>query len=307
MDFPAIVDARTQFTAITFSSHKKSAVKHALLLSLSQSRIETSCHWVAEMVCSGYFTEIWDVILLFFAKHIHLGNPKLPLYLELRFNHFKREASEELIELRLRNNLVIRRLFAEIIAVLCTSQKQRSYELVTVNKDDLGITNLHEKLRAPNMSYITVLQDKDPKELYIPLNELAYALDSKNSIDACYWLEWLLLFEEVCAKKKTPCTIQTREYTLRYQQDLIWLFWDVVLSKTPHLKLATATLNLFKIQYSPSAKRRRRFLLYYAVALCCDPLDLTVDIIGNKTVVESVTDKCNVIYKEIKKNEKTIV
>lgn len=302
-----INDARTQFTATTFSNHKKSAVKQALLLSLSQSRIETSCHWVAEMVCSGYFTEIWDVVLLFFAKHIHLGNPKLPLYLELRFNHFRREATEELVELRLRNNLVVRRLFAEIIAVLCTSQKHRSYELVVVKTDDLGITNLHEKLRAPNMQYLTILQDKDPKELYVPLNELAYALDSKNSVDACYWLEWLLLFEEVCAKKKTPCTIQAREYTHRYQQDLIWLFWDVVLSKTPHLKLATATLNLFKIQYSPSAKRRRRFLLYYAVALCCDPIDLAVDILGNKTVVESVTDKCNVIYKEIKKNEKTIV
>lgn len=251
-----IDDARTKFSSVTFSSHKKSAVKQALLVSLAQSRIETSCHWVAEMVCSGYFSEISDVILMFFAKHIHLGNPKLPIYLELRFNHFRREATEEQVELRLRNNLVVRRLFAEIITVLCISQKQRSYELVTVNMDDLGITNLHEKLRAPNMSY--TLHDKDPKELYIPMNELAYALDSKNSIDACYWLEWLLLFEEVCAKKKTPCIIKAREYTLRYQQDLIWLFWDAILAKTPHVKLVTATLNLFKNSILPFGQKKKK-------------------------------------------------
>lgn len=298
-----IQDSRVQFTNETFSKFKKADVKRALLTNLTESRLEPSCHWAAEMVCSGLFGELWDVIFLFFAKHIHLANPKLPLYMDLRLQQFRQEAMHEPREMDLRNSILVRRLFAEIIAVLCISPKRLGQQPVVVHASNLSLTTLHEKLRAPDMSYLTVFLPNDPKELFVPFNELAYAITMKNSMEAFYWLEWVLLFESTCKKK---CAITPREYTPRFTTDIIWLFWDIVVKLSPCPKITEATLSLFKVQFSPTCKQRRRHLLYYAILLCCDPFDLSIDIVQDKGVVETVTNKCNLLYKEIKKNEQSV-
>jgi hypothetical protein len=251
------------------------------------------------MVCSGYFPELWDTIFLFFAKYIYLANPKLPLYLDLRFQQFRAEAAQVKNDLDLRNCLVVRRIFAEIVAVLCVSPKRLGQEYVVVHPSNLTLTTLHEKLRAPDMSYLTVFQPTDPKELFVPFNELAYALVTKKAVEAFYWLEWVLLFEQTCKKR---FGVAPRAYSARYASDVVWLFWDVVLQRSQQPKISQATLNLFLVQFSPACKARRRYLLYFAILLCCEPV-VQVDIVQDKQLVEAVTNKCNLLYKEIKKNE----
>ena len=61
-----------------------------------------------------------------------------------------------------------------------------------------------EKLKAPNIGFIEdVFVDGDPKELFIPLNELAYNIQIGNSVQAiCYWIEWILEFEKNCKKRR---------------------------------------------------------------------------------------------------------
>ncbi len=95
-----------EFKSVTFSGYKRSDVKKHLLTQLFNANLEQSLNWTAELICCGAFMELWEIILLFLSKYIHLGNPKIPIYIELRFNNFKHIVTNGYIgnELQLRNN-----------------------------------------------------------------------------------------------------------------------------------------------------------------------------------------------------------
>jgi hypothetical protein len=317
-----ITDVRTekQFKGITFSKFKRSDVKKELLNSLASGRIEQALHWSAEFICCGCFIELWDIILNFVGKHIHLGNPKLPIYLSMRFNSFKDLISTYTgFELNMRNNDNVRKIFAEIIAVICISKKKHSIESVKIKKqEEFDMTTMANKLKAPNVNYATAIFKKDdPKELFIAINELAYHVskDSMNSLEACYWLEWILEFENLCKKKKEICICERRTFVGGDEicvNEPIWMIWDVLFKEnTSHSsatreitkKILKSIFDLFCMRYTSGVKKKRKYLLYFAISLLTDKYDATIDMIENKTTVDNITKKINFIYKEIKKNE----
>jgi hypothetical protein len=61
--------------------------------------------------------------------------------------------------------------------------------------------------------------------------------------------------------------------------------------------------NIFCIKYTTASCKKRRYLLYFAVALLTEPVQSNIDVMNNKQLVQSIIDKINSIYKQIKKNE----
>ncbi len=316
-----INDTRNEndFKGITFSKFKRTEVKRELLNSLLNGKIEQALHWSAEFICCGGFIDLWDIILNFVGKHIHLGNPKLPIYLELRFNNFKQLVQNGYagFEINLRNNDQIRKLFAEIVTIICISKKKHSIESIKIKKiEEFDITNMSTKLKAPTIQYANdIFKKDDPKELYIAINEFTYHLskDSLSSRDACYWLEWILEFESLCKKKKESCVCERRPFVKvdeKFQTEPIWIIWDVLFDISNKSgvhevakKILKSLFELFELRYTSGSKRKRKYLLYFAISVITESFDMNTTMIENKTTVDAVTKKINLIYKEIKKNE----
>lgn len=304
------------FKGNTFSNFKKSDVKKEILKSIYNSQIEQACYWSIEFICAGQYIDLWEIILFYMSKYIHLGNPKLPIYIELRFNSFKEIISNgyEDNDLSLRNNDKIRKLFSEIIGVLCTSKKKHAIEYVKLEKnDDFDISNIHSKLKAPNIKYIEEYFKKDdPKELFIMLNEFSYHLskESKNSTSACYWVEWMLEFESICKKKKDILICERREFIPvddKFQKESIWILWEIILDVTSKDKLKSkiinSLLNLYCLRYTSGTKRKRKGIIYFAISLITEHVNINEELISNKTKINNIVNNINLLYKEIKKNE----
>ena len=314
------IRSNSSFKGTTFSKYKKTDVRKQLIENMKNSKLEPAVYWCAELVCSGHYMEIWEILLHYAGKHIHLGNPKVIIYLQMRFDIFKNIISKGqfITELDLRNNLTIRKLFAEIISVLTLSNRKHSFEPIKINREEeFDMTQMTERFKATSAHYADgILRPKDPKELFVAVNEFSYhiSVDSKSTIDACYWIEWIIDFDTICKKRKQDCFCEKRTYIPvenKYQKDIIWILWDVLkqhieeLNNTFITRLYDALLQIFCIKYTTASCKKRRFLLYFAVALLTEHVPNNIELMPNKAMVQNIVDKVNIIYKEVKLKEES--
>jgi len=305
-----------EFKGITFSKYKKSDAKKELLKSMADGKIEQACYWSGEFICAGQYAGLWEIILEFIGKHIHLGNPKLPMYIQSRYEIFKNIVGSGYIdnELIMRNNPKIRQLFAEIMSILCQSRKKHPFSKVKFDKVDFNMTNLADKLKAPNISYANkIFMKEDQNIFFVAINELGYHLskDNYNGPVACYWVEWLLEYENLMKKGKQKVDCGRRSYVPvndKDQMDIVWMVWDIILHEavnksTGHVKIIKALLDVFCIRWSSGLKKRRRWLIYFAISLITEKFNASIPLFTNKEQIAHIKDKINVIYRQIKKNE----
>jgi hypothetical protein len=308
----------TEFKGITFSKFKKNDTLKQLLKSITSGAIEEACYWSAELICAGHFVDLWDAIFLIVSDYIHLGNPKLPIYISLRVDNFKDVVHTGYTEnlLSMRNNNKIRRLFVEVIVVLCLSKKKHKVESVKIHKDEFDIVNIPSKLKAPNVEFISpYFNSGDPKELFIALNEMTYHLSnkSKNALTACYWFEWIIQFQSMCKKRKDICICARRSFAPvdeKMQMMPIWIIWEIMLDCAKKksaliFKIVESLLKLFCTKFSAACVKKRKYLIYFGISLLVDPVDLSVSIVSDQEVVNSLASKIGKIYAQVKKNEES--
>ncbi len=94
----------------------------------------------------------------------------------------------------------------------------------------------------------------------------------------------------------------------KYQKDVIWIIWDVILNNIQSeglRKNINALLTLFCLKYKDSYKSKRKLLIYYAISLLTEEYDVNTPIVKNSRLIQNIKKNCDQIYKQIKKNEIT--
>jgi len=323
MDVYEIIDVRgeSEFKGVSFSNFKKADVKKELLNSLIQSKIEPACYWSAELICAGHYSDLWEIILLFFSKYVHLANSNISIYLELRINDFKSILLHGYSDsaLRLRNNEKIRKLFSEIMCVLCDAKRRHSFDNVKIKPDDMNMLTIKDKFKAPSTEYgEEVFTTEDPKELFPFVNELAYSVteSGNNQMNACYWIEWIIEYENRCKILKEKIFCERRQFVKQVdsglQKEIVWIIWDVFLkesekrSKIIH-KLMHALLQLFCLKYTKGCHKKRKNIMYLAISILCETFQMEKEIIRHSQLdlVNKIKQNIHIVYGQIKKNEES--
>lgn len=323
-DITYINDIRSSrdFRSVTFSNFKIGDVKKQLLTTIISGKPQDACYWTGELICAGHYDDLWDVILQYLGKYTHIGNPKLPIYLEMRYQAFHNiiKMDEYTNDLQARNSGKIRKLFAEIVCVLCFSNKKPAFEFIKINiENEFDINNIQDKIRAPSLNYLVgAFHSEDPDECIIATNEFAYSCTIRDTMTACYWMEWMIEFDTICKKRRDPC-YANRRYNLqvetKFQTDVIWIFWDVIQKQaseieSPHniliQRILKTLLQLFCIHYTSGCAKKRRYLLYFAVHILTENVDFNIEMISNKTMIERILQNIDNVYKVIKTNTKGV-
>ena len=142
--------------------------------------------------------------------------------------------------------------------------------------------NRNIELKAENVSFAqSVFRKDDPNELFIAINELLNITHNiRNATDAYYWLEWILGYEKIMNKNKKKIFAASRNYEVenKYKTDIIWLIWNVIQQEslkknTAIKKIIESLITLFCIRYQPSCKKKRKNVIYFAIALLTDPFE----------------------------------
>ena len=322
MEESQINDIRSQgeFKGISFSKFKKTDVKKELLNNLINSKIEPACYWSAELICAGHYSDLWEIILYFYSKHIHLGNPKIAAYLELRIKNFKDIVNNGYVdnELRMRNSEKVRKLFCEIMCILCDAKRKHSFENIKIKKEDFDIIKLRDKFKAPNNKYAEeIFLSEDPKELFPAINEIAYNIseEGKNIMNACYWLEWIMEFENYCKGNREKIFCERRNFSQvesKFQKEIIWIVWDLFLHESEKRskfikKTIESLMTLFNLRYSTGCHKKRKNILYFAMSLFCENNISNEEIIrqSQQEIMSNIIKKIDIVYKQIKTNEQS--
>lgn len=306
-----------EFQFTTFCNFKRSDVKKELFKSLTNAKIEAACFWSAEMICSGYFEELWDCLIFFYSKWIHLGNVKLIHLLSRRFDFFKRICLHHQLN-ELRNNAMIRTLFAELVFILCVSKKKNGFNSIEIKKELFDLAEMKEILKAPSLSFCQSImrQDEDSHELTIPINEFCYALTTKNTLQCFYWIEWLIEYETRCIKRREKIKLGRRSDICRiekFQKDVVWILFECLfneIEKTEKMKpflqeLYKSCVNLFHLNYNTSRGKKKKFLIFFLCSVVVEPFDPSENIVDKTQLdtLENVKNNIDKVYKQIKKNE----
>jgi hypothetical protein len=312
-----ITDSRKlkDFKDQTFGGYNITQASTALDKAIMEDKIEPALHWTLQLFFSGVVNPLWSKLFSFASKQINIYNPKLPEFImnkTLQWQHIVENSkfTKENV-LLLRNHPAVRLLLAEMVAVLVLSKKRKMNQLPKIKKEEFIIDNFKSKLEAKDNRLVeNIINNEDPSEIRISINEMAYHIHHNNTNKALYWINWILEWEKINSKKygKYECASRSIEgVDAKYFKDVVWLIWAVI-QKMRKLKCSGVSFigigtngnamvenewdrqinclwKLYINKFTPGARSKKQNLLIWAVLYLTETIDYAVPLIDRPTIL----------------------
>jgi len=317
-----IIDPRPleAFKDKTFSDFKKRDVLNKLFKCIDEGKIEESCYWITECICSGYSIELVEKLILHSSKINHINSPLLPEYLWRRYitflssyDHIGKKEKDQLIHLR--NTQNVRNILFDLVTTITLSPRSKRFDKYPkVKDDDFQYTNIQNKLKATMQILPShIIRFTDPEELRIIMNEFLFHLKNRNGgyTDAIYWVAWLIHWEKINKKKKITFEIECRdisEVNPKHCKDPIWLIWEIIFyecsERSENIKIQIQSLyRLFRQDYSCGKRNSRLSLIYHCIGYLTYPINFNIPIRKDKNIFIQTQCNVNLMFKAKKGNE----
>ena len=312
-----------QKSKTSYTGYAKSAVLSQWQKCLQKQQFEEACHWTAELDASGWQDEIWQKLILYASKHVHLHCPKLPSLMARNFAFYNLYVTKHFKTLSLpqhqpRNNSSLRQNMCQMIGLVTLSSKGPVYalpqiDIFKVNESEL-VTGTHAWLmpHKTNSDNTVVLQ---------MLSTIMCHVEAKSTHKVMYWLSVLVEYDKHQKKNKTPVTMTPRKPLLpddsfykhvyldnAHACDWVWLMWrglaqaSTAFHRHPDcLKTIKGLSYLFAVDYTTSKRNARMSILIHALELVCTDADWTSSVYASvdETMIEKACMNIHVMYTDI--------
>jgi hypothetical protein len=310
------------FKKKTFSGFKKNDIINAVFKNIETKKIESACHWATECIVSGYCFILWEKLINFSCKIVHINNPKLPYYLYRKnlvfMNQIERlDTKSKDKYLYLRNSQMIRNLFFDVITTLSCSSKTKRYDKYpTINDDeDFNFTNIQKRLfSGMNILPSHIIHFNDPEELRIIMNEIFVLLKNKQFgyEKCCYWILWLLRYEYIHKKKRKTWIINERDIEdvhKKYRGNIVWVIWETIFEelntqKNKNINKQIKSLyELFKCNYTVGKRNARIPIILNAIGYLTHNISFKYPVRTDTKIFIQIQSNVNKMFLEKKNYE----
>jgi uncharacterized membrane protein YgcG len=206
--------------------------------------------------------------------------------------------------------------------MVCSSKKSNTCADIKITELQKDISAIRDMYQAPNLKFLeNVFTEDDPRELFIPMNELCYQLSREggNTYAACFWIEWTIDHVKSASKRGVKLICKRRPFldisvASSLQMDPVWLLWEAITLETasrkkPLLKkVVQSLLYLFSLKYTSGTYAKRKYLLFFAVSLLTLPMNIEKEPLlspQTKEILDVVKGKINNVYRQVKANEQS--
>ena len=140
---------KKKYGAKSISGYKKKLLLKAFELSIKTNNYYNSLYFGFECIASGYFNELWLIIITITSEYIHILNPDLPMIINEKYEYYKKLEKairkKKIDVLKMRNLLVIQKDFVYIIKNLVNSKKKHISHFIAQTYNNQPTNKITEK------------------------------------------------------------------------------------------------------------------------------------------------------------------
>ena len=313
-----ITDTRKlkDFKDQTFGGYNIAQASSALDKAIMEDKLEPALHWAIQLFLSGIVSSLWSKLITFASKQINIYNPKLPEFIINKNLQWQSIVDNSKFTkdnvLLLRNHPTLRVLLAEIVAILVLSKKHKIPQMPKIKKEEFIIDKFKSKLEAKDNKLVeNIIENGDPSEIRIAINEMAYHIYHKHTNNALFWMNWIIEWEKINSKKYGKYECASRHIDgvdSKYFKDVVWLIWYTI-HKIKKLNISSiqfssignfgsssnninerdkqiqALWQLYINKFTPATRAKKQSYIIWAILYLTEPIDYNINLVDRPKIL----------------------